>query len=296
MTPARGYVYILLATMFWGVSATLAKVLFLQHVDTLSLVQTRTTFSCLAAFVLLLAFRPKVLKIRFRDAYKFALLGILGVAGSNYTYYLAIERTNVATAILLQYLAPLLVLLYAALAKEERITPLRIGAAVLSLFGCFLAIGGTDVSIIRLDRVGVMAGLGSALCWGFTTIWLTHMLKEYATWTALFYAFLFAALFWLVLNPPWALAHYSPQMWGTFFGFAMISVLIPHSFYFAGVQHLTASKAIIAATSEPILAIGSAALILGETLSPVQAAGAACVILAIASLHWKTESALEAQP
>ena len=166
MKSPRGYASILLATTFWGLSATLAKVLFLRHVDTLSLVQTRTTFSCLTALVLLAAFRPRVLRIRLRDAYKFALLGILGVAGSNYFYYVAIERTGVATAILLQYLAPLLVLAYAAVSGEERITRWRIAAAFLSVAGCFLALGGTGAAFLRLDRLGVIAGFCSALCWG----------------------------------------------------------------------------------------------------------------------------------
>jgi len=37
---------------------------------------------------------------------------VLGVAVSNYFYYVAIQKTNVATAIILQYTAPVWVLLY----------------------------------------------------------------------------------------------------------------------------------------------------------------------------------------
>ena len=40
------------------------------------------------------------------------VLGFAGIAGSNYFYYLALQKTTVATAIILQYLAPAFVLVY----------------------------------------------------------------------------------------------------------------------------------------------------------------------------------------
>jgi DME family drug/metabolite transporter len=60
--------------------------------------------------------------------------------------------------------------------------------------------------------------------------------------------------------------------------FAVISVLIPHSLYYNGVRHLTASRAIITATVEPILAIATAAVFVGETPGPARVAGAALVL------------------
>ena len=61
---------------------------------------------------LLLLRGPQRLRLPRVDLIKTLLLGVLGVAASNYFYYLAIQRTNVATAIILQYTAPVWVLLY----------------------------------------------------------------------------------------------------------------------------------------------------------------------------------------
>jgi drug/metabolite transporter (DMT)-like permease len=289
----RGYLSILGATLFWGVSATVAKLLFTQNVDTLVLVQTRISLSCVILFLYFLLFRRDLLRIKLKDLYRFALLGLIGIAGSNYTYYFTIRETNVATAILLQYLAPVFVFLYAAFSREEELNTSKIVAGAVSLAGCFLAIAGKDLSILRISNIGLASGFASACCWGFTNIWLRHILKDYKVWTALIYAFLSATVFWLVVNPPWNLvaAHYSGETWGTFLLFALISVLIPHSLYFSGMRYVTASRGIITATFEPIVAIGSAYIILGEALSPVQLFGAALVIAAIALLQLKQDAA-----
>jgi drug/metabolite transporter (DMT)-like permease len=294
----RGYFSILGATLFWGISATVAKLLFTQNVETLVLVQTRIMLSCAVLVLYFLIFRRDLLRIRLRDLYRFALLGIIGIAGSNFTYYFTIRETNVATAILLQYLAPVFVLLYAAVTREEELSFPKIAAGVVSLAGCFLAIAGKDLSILQISNAGLLAGFASACCWGFTNIWLRHVLKDYKVWTALIYAFLSATVFWFFVNPPWNLvaAHYPAETWWTFLLFAVISILIPHSLYFAGMRYLTASRGIITATFEPIVAIGSAYIIIGEALSPLQLLGAGLVIAAIALLQLKQDASQTLKP
>jgi drug/metabolite transporter (DMT)-like permease len=288
----RGTLFILCATFFWGVSATLAKLLFTEHVGTLVLVQMRMTISCIVLLVFFLIFKPGLLRAGPGDMLRFALLGILGAAGSNFTYYFTIRETNVATAILLQYLAPLLVLAYAAWSGDERLTASKIAAGVVSLAGCFLVVAGKDLSVVNLSPLGLLSGLGSAFCWGFTNVWLRRLLRRYNVWTCLIYGFLFASLFWLVINPPWkiAAAGYPGRLWAVFFGFAMISVLIPQTLYYGGIRYLTASRAVITATFEPVVAIGSAFIILGETLSPVQIGGALVVLSAVAILQIGTQA------
>jgi drug/metabolite transporter (DMT)-like permease len=123
--PLRGYFYIGSAAFLWGISATLGRAAFTGHllpggawlgtslgvslktIDPLILSQSRTTLSLAVLWPVLLARRgPSALRVPGRDLLRFFLLGILGVAASNYLYYLAIQRTNVATAIILQYTAP----------------------------------------------------------------------------------------------------------------------------------------------------------------------------------------------
>jgi drug/metabolite transporter (DMT)-like permease len=249
------------------------------------------TLSFITLMILLLIFKRDVLRVKVKDLPRFALMGIIGVAGSNFCYYYIINVANVATGILLQYMAPLLVLGYAVLTRDEEISAVKFFSAIISLAGCFLAVRGERLSLLNLSTFGVIIAIATPTVWAFNNIILRHLLNSYRSWTVAIYAFMFATLFWMFFNPPWKLiaAGYSGETWGVFFLFAMISVLIPHSLYFIGVQYLTASRAIITATFEPIVAIGSAYIFLGETLTPIQLVGAVFVIAAIILLQYKKE-------
>jgi len=291
MRDVKGYLMIMAAAIFWGCSATAAKLLLNQHVDTILIVQTRVTFSALLLLLFYLLFKPNILRVKLNDLWRFALLGVLGVAGSNFTYYFTIKESTVATAIILQYTAPLLVMAYTTLVGEERFTTLKLVAAMVSLAGCFLAVGAYDTSTLRLSGAGLISGIGSMFSFAFLNVYTRHVLQRYNVWTMTFYAIAFASLFWLIVNPPWTVITQSPSSgaWGGLAVLAIISILIPHSLYFAGMQYVVASRAIITSTLEPVIAMMSAALFLAELLQPFQLMGAVLVIGAIMLLQLRKE-------
>src|SRR5271170_3634936 len=162
--------YIGCAAFQWGISATLGPALTasLKKIDPLILSQSRATLSLAVLLPVLLARRgPAALRVPGRDLLRFLLLGILGVAASNYLYYLAIQRTNVATAIILQYTAPVWVLLYTVARGAQRPSLRRIAAVGLAVVGCALAVGFVGSGSIRLDKVGVTAALLAAFSFAF---------------------------------------------------------------------------------------------------------------------------------
>ena len=63
--------------------------------------------------------------------------------------------------------------------------------------------------------------------------------------------------------------------------FAVVSVLAPFSLYFAGLQHLEPTRAIVASCLEPVFSIVLAAILLGEVVKPVQGLGVVIVLAAI---------------
>src|SRR5579885_1066036 len=149
--PVVGYIYIGAAALFWGISANLGRAVFTGRIlaylqssapiDPVILSQTRTTFSFLILLPILIARSGwRRLRLPSSDLIQLFLLGTLGTAGSNYFYYLAIERTNVATAIILQYTAPVWVLIYMVARGFERPTWRRIAAVVLALAGIAMVI------------------------------------------------------------------------------------------------------------------------------------------------------------
>ena len=93
----------------WASSGTAGKALFTSGVTPFELVQIRVTVSTvLLTIVFGIWFRP-LFKIRPRDLWYFFLLGGVVMALVQVTYFYAISKIQVAAAIFLQYLAPIMV-------------------------------------------------------------------------------------------------------------------------------------------------------------------------------------------
>jgi len=276
------------------VAATLGRAAFtgkllpsgqaLQPIDPLILSQSRTTISFLVLLPVLLSQRGwRSLKLPALDFGRTLALGILGVAASNYLYYLSIQKTNVATAIVLQYTAPVLVLLYMVVRGLQRATGQRIAAVGLAVLGSALAIGVVGGGGFRLNPIGVMAALLAAVSFAFYNIAGHRLLARYDRWIVLLYTTFSAGAFWMFVNPPWKLAaaHYSGEQLAFLAVFAVVSMLAPFSLYFAGLQYLEPTRAIVVSCLEPVFSIVLAALLLGEGLRPGQALGIVLVLAAI---------------
>jgi DME family drug/metabolite transporter len=289
----RGYLYIALSAVLWGMSATLGRAAFtgrllpgsgIARIDPLILSQSRTTFSLLAVLLgVLLTRGPRSVRMPLADLGRILALGLAGVAASNYFYYLAIQRTNVATAIIVQYTAPVWVLLYMVARRLERATVPKMIAVVLAILGIALVIGLFGHGKLQLDPVGVLAALIAAFSFSYYNVFGHSILERYDRWTVLLFTTMAASAFWIFVNSPWKIvaAHYSPPAWGFLFVFSMLSVLLPFAFYFAGLQHLTPTKAIVVSCLEPVFTILIAATALHEAVRPVQAVGMAMVLSAI---------------
>ena len=287
-----GYLYIATATFLWAVSATLGRAAFtgrLWHgvtpgsIDPLILSQSRVTFAFLILFPVLALHRGwSRLQLSRADYWHVFVLGVLGIAASNYFYYLAIERTGVATAITVQYTAPVWVLLYTAAAGLQRLSLGRAAAVVLAVVGIVLVVGVFGGGA-RLNTLGVIAALLAAIAFAFYNISGHQMVARYDHWLVLLYIAFSASLFWQVVNPPWRIVahHYSSSSWIFLLIFSLVSMLAPFSFYIAGLKYLDPTRAIIVSCLEPVFSIVIAALALGEMVRPAQALGIALVLVAI---------------
>lgn len=260
----------------------------LKSIDPLILSQTRTTFSLLVLLPFLLIWRGwQRIKLPARDLGYCFLLGTLGVAVSNYFYYLAIQRTNVALAIILQYTAPVWVLFYVVALGRQKLTGQKVLAVALAVTGIALVIGiiGNMArgQTMKFDAYGLFAAILASFSFAFYNVAGHNILARYDRWRVLLWTLAAAAIFWLFVNPPWkvAAAHYDSAQWLFLFVFSMISVLGAFSLYFLGLQHLEPTRAIIASCLEPVFSILLAALLLGEVLRPIQTLGIIFVLAAI---------------
>jgi drug/metabolite transporter, DME family len=222
------------------------------------------------------------------DLLRCLALGTLGVAASNYFYYLAIQRTNVAISIIVQYTAPVWVLLYVVARGQQKLSLQKVAAVGCALAGIALVIGlsGSNQaagSLVKLDTYGFGAAFLASFSFAFYNLAGHSILARYDRWRVLIWTLGSACAFWIIVNPPWKVlaAHYGRAEWIFLLVFSLLSVLGPFSLYFLGLQYLEPTRAIVASCLEPVFSILLAALLLGEILHPIQSLGIVLVLAAI---------------
>lgn len=258
----------------------------LHPIDPLILSQTRTSFSL---FILLpvLTIRSgwRRIQLSAADVTQCLVLGMFGIAASNYFYYVAIQKTSVAVAIVLQYTAPVWVLVYVVARRQQKLSLQKVAAVAVAITGIALTIGllGSKSIALRYDSWGVFAGLLASFAFAFYNVGGHRLLARHDRWRVLVWTLASASVFWLIVNPPWKIlaAHYEPAQWAFLIIFSMISVLAAYSLYFLGLQHLEPTRAIIGSCLEPVFSILLAATLLGEGVRPMQTLGIILVLLAI---------------
>jgi len=277
---ARGRALVFAAAIFWGTSATLARFIFRdRHVPPLTLVELRLLIAVALLGPWLALRKPAALRVRRQDWGYFAILGLFGVAAVQGTYFYAIATLGVGLAILLQYVAPALIVGFEAL-RGARVRPAMVLAVAAALAGTALLVGGLGREAHAIPVRGWLAGAGAAVSFAFYVLYSKRGLAHYAPETVLFYTFLIAAVFWCCVTPPTRIlaAGYDRALWGMFAAVGVFSTLVPFVFFYSGLRRLPASQAGIVATMEPVVAVLSAALILGEGLRPLQWLGAGMVL------------------
>jgi drug/metabolite transporter (DMT)-like permease len=297
-TEKGGYLFIVIGTTLWGVSSVVAKSLFNIGLPPGELVQIRLTLATLTLLLFVLIFDRRRIIISLKDLPYFLVLGFVGVAGVQYTYYYTISKIPVGPAVLIQYLSPVWIALYAFIFQKEPLTKGKIVALLLAFLGCYFTVGGYRMDLLRLNRIGMVSGLISSLFFSFYALYGEKGLRKYDPWTLLLYGFGFGAVFyWILISPMKVIAEgYSFKVWMAFLYIAIFSTLIPFGLYFKGIERVRATRASITATWEPVVAGVTAYFVLGEVLFSLQVLGGIGVIAAIALLLLAKEKTSPSTP
>src|SRR5438128_8888567 len=119
--PRIGYAMAAGAASLWAVNGTVSKVILASGVSSLRLSQVRMTGALLGFVLVLLLTAPDRLRVRRRELPFLAVWGIGGLAFVQWFYFLAIHRLAIGIALLIEYIAPLLVALWARYVFHERV-------------------------------------------------------------------------------------------------------------------------------------------------------------------------------
>jgi drug/metabolite transporter (DMT)-like permease len=281
-SPRIGYALAATAATLWALNGSLARFLLDDGVGALALAQMRAFVSVVLLFGALAVVRPQALRVDRRDIPSLAFLGIAGLAAVHVTYFLAIDRLQIGAALTIQYLGPLLILVWLRFAHGRHLRPGLWAAAALSVAGCFLVVRAYDAG--ALDPLGLAAAGGSAVAFAIYLVASERENRRHPPLTILAWALGFASAFWIVVQPPWSFPFgdfASPSHLALALGVAVVGTLLPFICMVSALRHIPAPRAGVVATLEPLLAAIIAWAVHDEALAAIQIAGGMAVVVAV---------------
>ena len=293
--PALGYAMVLTAAALWALNGVVSKVILQSGgVTSERLTEVRATGAFVLLFAVLLVWRRSTLRVTLGELPFLTVFGVAGLAFVAWFYFVAIERLEIGIALLIQYVAPVLVALYARYVLHEPVRR-RIWAALA------LAIAGLALLLqlwqgLVLDGIGVLASIGAAVTFALYILMADRGIRRRTSSSLLAYGFLFAALFWAVVQPwtsfPWDLLDDSVSLlgrlesielpvWLLMAWMVVLGTIVPFGLLVGALRHVSPTRAGILAMFEPVAGTVMAYAWLREELDPIQLVGAAVVLCGI---------------
>ena len=289
-----GYAMVMTAATLWAVNGTVSKVILTTGLSSLRLAEVRSTGAFVLLALALAATRPETLRIRRRELPYFIVFGVGGLALVQWFYFLAIHRLQIGIALLIQYIAPVLVALWARYVLHEPVRRRIWLALALALTGLALVV--EIWSGLSLNAAGVAASLGAAGSYALYILMAEHRIGERDPISLVCLGFLFAAILWAVLRPWWSFpghvvgedvslhGHLSSlhlPVWSLMAWMILLGTIVPFGLLVGALRHISATRAGIVAMLEPVAGTLVAWAWLGESLAGLQLVGAAIVLASI---------------
>jgi drug/metabolite transporter (DMT)-like permease len=291
-----GYTMVWAAALLFAVNGSVSKVILESGITSVELTQVRSLGAFAGFAVALLLTRPRSLRVGRRELAFLVLFGVAGLALVQWLYFVSIHRLPVGIALLIEYLAPLLVALVARFVFHERVRrriwiALALALAGLSLIVDLWSEGGV------LDGLGIAAALAAAVAYAAYILLAERGVRRRDPISLTCYGFLFAGLFWLAVHPVWRfpfgrvddsvsllgnLETTELPVWVLLLFLVAVGTMATFALVVSALRHISATSVGIVAMLEPVAAAVVAWVWLGEALGAAQLAGGGIVLAGIA--------------
>ena len=281
--PATGYALYLLAAALFALNGTISKSILLSGIDPARLSQLRVTTAFLILLVVVALTRPQALRIRRSEVPVLLAFGILGIAMTQYLYFVAISLLPVGIALLIEFTAPIMVALWFRFGLHERVNRRVWAGLALAMLG--LALVGQVWQGFTLDGLGVIAAFGAAAALALYYLLGDRQVRQPEPRDPVsltMWGFGAASLFWAVVQPWWSFpwsaltgvghplgeSGSAVPLWVLCSYMVVLGTVVPFWLVVVSMQHIRASQASVIGMTEPLLASLIAWIALGEILTP----------------------------
>lgn len=307
-SPLKGYILAIVAAVGWSMGGLLSNWMMTKagpdtaqwifqpmgiEIEPSVLSGARAFSASIILGIILLIFSRADFKLEKRPLKSIAFLAPLGVslASMHFTYFAAIRSSNVPTAILLEYMAPVLTLAFAVIVLKTKVDWRSPFAVVLAILGCAIVVGAFDPGGLKVSTEGLLWGIAAAVTFALYSQLGSMGSDRFSAAALLFYGLVFAALMWFVALGPNAIIQVfqNPVSAIAVVLMAIFSTISPFGAYLMSLRYISATHAAVTAMLEPVVAAFGSWLLYGTELSLSLLLGGGIIIGAIILIQLSTK-------
>ena len=280
--PLSAYLYVALSILLWGSTAAVSK-LILRDINSIQLIFYSFPFSIVGLFSILL-FQGKVKELTTYRAYDFLNLAGMGFLGC-FLYYIflfgAIERTSAQEAFIVNYLWPIMVVIFSVLVLKEKFSQKTVFSIALSFIGVGIVVSKgqvLDFQLINLTAAGMAAA--GAVVYGLFSVLGKKL--HYEVYSSMFYYYLFGFVY--VTATLFLFSSIPAVSMSQLFGLAWIGIFtngLAFVFWFKALELGDIARMSNLVFLTPFVSLCFITLLTGEAILPSSILGLLLIVLGI---------------
>ncbi|ENT5812280.1 DMT family transporter [Campylobacter coli] len=278
-----GVFLVLLGGIFWAISGVLAEYLFKNNygVDWVCFYRLFCTGIVLILYSLK---KIKIFQFKKDELLSFLIFAFFGLLMTQYGYFKAIFYTDAGTATMIQYCAPLLIMIYVCLKDKKMPKIFESMALIFIILALFLLASGGDISNLNLNLWGIFWAILGAFGVAFYSLGARKIIAKYGIFFVMGWSSLIASfILFGILEFKEGLAHYdfALNLYLAQAGIIFIGTIGAFCLYLKGVEYIGALRASMIACIEPVAAAFMSFLFLGTRYSFLDLFAFALIILSV---------------
>ncbi|WP_413627467.1 DMT family transporter [Fructilactobacillus vespulae] len=291
---AKGLLLAIFASTSWGFSGTLQQ--FVSQENNIPagwFLSARTTFTG----IILLALCAIIYKGRIFDVFKsvksimwLVAYGLFGLAANMGSFYIAIQQggaNGASTATILQYLAPLFIVVGALLFKKELPNKIDLLVFVIALAGVFLSVTKGNLNELSIPMISLVMGIISGVTAACYVVLPKEIGKDNPPLIILGWGTLIASFTFNLNQPVWVgVPHLSTGGILGIAGIIFFGTIITFPTIIYATRFTTSSAISLIDAIQPVITFIISIFWFKATLNIVEISGAVLIIIAIYILQY----------
>ena len=280
--------------MGFALGGVAAKVLREANLDAFRLTQIRTSSAALILLVFVLLRDKSQLKATRREIKDLIIFGVIGIAAVTSFYFFALKYLYVSVALIIEFTAPIWIVLYLRFVKKKSVPPTMWLGIVFAFSGLLLI--SQIWSGSSLHPLGVFVAFLDAFALALYFIFADRLSQTRSSLSLITWGMSVAAIFFALILPWWnfpfkfltttyslqgELSSYSAPGWALILWIVIIGTVIPYLLTVTAIRELSASTSSVIGMIEPIFAGVIAWWLLNEAFTTIQLIGCAVVLIGI---------------